>query len=90
MATELVVPSRSVTEMGVSTDAPTTFGVSQYIPMVGSDAPEYEGDYEVVPLAYASTTLDTANKLLRQDVTVTEIPYQETSNESGITVSIAS
>ena len=53
------------------------------------DAQIYTDDYEVTPKTY-SQTLDTANKLLRDDITINEIPYFETSNEEdGITVYIA-
>lgn len=53
-------------------------------------APPYEGDYTVVPKADAPVILPTKNKLLRDDVTVTKIPYYETSNPLGDTVYIAS
>ena len=53
------------------------------------DAQIYTDGYEVTPKTY-SQTLDTANKLLRDDITINEIPYFETSNEEdGITVYIA-
>lgn len=53
------------------------------------DADPYEGEYTVVPNVYAQV-LPTKNKVMRRDVTVTEIPYQEVSNEYGVTVSIVS
>lgn len=49
----------------------------------------YSGAYKVIPAAFESQTLDTNNKLMTDDVTVTEVPYYETSNESGKTVYIA-
>ena len=50
----------------------------------------YEGDYEVTPTAYEQN-LETANKLLKRNLTVHKVPYQETSNDSGgYTVSILS
>ena len=53
------------------------------------DAVVYDGSYEVTPKTY-SQTLDTAYKMMQEDVTVLEIPYFETSNDSdGITVYIA-
>lgn len=49
----------------------------------------YEGDYEVTPKTY-SQTLETKSKYMTDDVTILEIPYFETSNESdGLTVYIA-
>lgn len=50
----------------------------------------YTGDYTVIPKANEPTVLDTAGKTLAQDVTVTKIPYYETSNPTGDTVYIAS
>lgn len=49
----------------------------------------YRGEYVVTPKAYDSTVLETKEKLMTDDVTVLEIPYYETSNESGLTVYIA-
>lgn len=49
----------------------------------------YTGDYEVTPKAYAQT-LETANKLLTENIVVAAVPYHETSNDSdGLTVHIA-
>ena len=50
----------------------------------------YEGEYTVIPLAGEAVVLPTTNKLLYDDVTVTKVPYYETSNTSGTTVYIAS
>lgn len=53
------------------------------------DVDVYDGDYEVTPKTY-SQTLETAHKLMQEDVTILEIPYFETSNDSdGLTVYIA-
>lgn len=52
-------------------------------------APEYEGPYVVIPNVYEQT-LNTKNKSMKRNVTVTEIPYAEVSNEYGVTVSIVS
>ncbi|NBH27265.1 hypothetical protein D3Z60_16030 [Lachnospiraceae bacterium] len=50
----------------------------------------YSGDYKVVPRASGSQILNTANKVLKEDILVTEVPYWETSNEfNGTTVYIA-
>ena len=49
----------------------------------------YEGPYVVVPQVIEQT-LETAEKIMQDDVTVTEIPYAETSNPHGTTVTIAS
>lgn len=50
----------------------------------------YTGDYAVTPLAREAVVLPTHNKLMVSDITVLEVPYFETSNESGHTVYIAS
>ena len=56
----------------------------------GYDYETYDGEYEVVPRAFNSQTLKTANKLLMKDITVTEVPFFETSNEQdGKTIYIA-
>lgn len=45
--------------------------------------PIYDGIYEVTPLAQLDIVLDTANKILQNNVTVNKIPYFQTSNLSG-------
>jgi len=50
----------------------------------------YNGAYQVVPRAFDAQTLQTAEKLLKEDITVTDVPYWETSNESdGVSAYIA-
>lgn len=50
----------------------------------------YAGNYEIVPQAFCAQTLETANKLLHNNIVVTEIPYFETGNDSdGTTAYIA-
>lgn len=48
-----------------------------------SNAEEYDGEYRVIPQAFHAQTLDSANKIMREDVTVAEIPYFAVSNEEG-------
>lgn len=58
--------------------------------IVPSEAEIYSGAYNVTPQATASQTLFTANKFMKNNLTVEEIPYAETDNDSqGVTVSIA-
>ena len=52
------------------------------------DYPKYHGEYVVIPKTYAQY-LDTDNKVMEDDVTVTEIPYAEVGNIYGVTVTIA-
>lgn len=50
----------------------------------------YDGEYTVIPKAHEAQVLETAQKLLLDDVTVTKVPYYETSNiYDGKTVYIA-
>ena len=48
----------------------------------GIEYPTYHGETTVTPRV-SEQTLETANHLLRDDVTVLAIPYQTTSNPSG-------
>lgn len=50
----------------------------------------YTGAYNVTPKAFEETILETNNLMMIDDVTVYEIPYDETSNLYGTTVVIAS
>lgn len=50
--------------------------------LVGVNAEEYKGSYEVVPSA-RKQVLETAKKVMRNDVTIQEIPYKETPNSGG-------
>lgn len=53
-----------------------------------TDWPEYGGAYEITP-AVEAQTLETANKLMTDDLTVRAVPYYQTSNITGDTVYIA-
>ena len=53
------------------------------------DIDVYNGKYEVTPKAFYKQILETANKLMKKNVTVHEVPYTETSNTYGTTVNIA-
>ena len=54
------------------------------------DYPTYEDDYIITPKAYEPQILDTEGKLMKENLTVLEVPYFETSNEYGTTIYIAS
>lgn len=56
---------------------------------ISVDGDVYDGDYTVTPKVVPQT-LHTENKVMLHDVTVFEIPYFETSNQSGYTVYIGS
>lgn len=49
----------------------------------------YLGPYTVTPKANNAQVLATENKRMLDDVTISKIPYWETSNEKGLTVYIA-
>lgn len=56
---------------------------------VSTDVPYYYGDYDVTPLAWQETLLETKGLRMYDNVIVREIPYTEVSNPSGgYTVSI--
>lgn len=50
--------------------------------VVSPDLPIYAGTYEVTPDT-KEQTLPTANKVMREDLTIKKIPYAEVSNSSG-------
>ena len=64
------------------------FSIRETITLIEGE--KYDGEYFVIPKAFESTTLMTKNKVMENDVFVDEIPYDETSNEFGKTVVIAS
>lgn len=43
----------------------------------------YTGTYSVTPKAFQTQTLDTADKVLSDDIVIGEVPYYQTSNNSG-------
>lgn len=55
----------------------------------GANYPTYSGEYEVTPNAHCDKILRTQDKLLKENITVSKVPYFETSNEYGDTVYIA-
>ena len=50
--------------------------------MENRDFPYYEGTYEVTP-DVSEQKLETKEKIMRDDVIIKEIPFFETSNNSG-------
>lgn len=55
----------------------------------GVEYPDYSGEYEITPQV-ESQTLQTKNRILRENMQVKEIPYYETSNLYGETIYIGS
>ena len=66
-----VIPQETVT---VQLDAVTRTSAG--------DVPVYDGPYEAIPKVTAQT-LKTAQKLMREDVSVRAIPYFDVSNPAG-------
>lgn len=50
---------------------------------MGESVPIYDGNYEITPLAFQRTVLETEGKKMASNVVCKEIPYYETSNLSG-------
>lgn len=50
--------------------------------LVGVNAEEYKGSYEVTP-SVQEQIMPTASKVMRNDMKIKEIPYAEVSNASG-------
>lgn len=63
--------------------------LGNYIEVSSQSYDFYDGEYVVIP-ATTDQTLETANKVLTDDVLVTSVPFYETSNPDGTTVYIAS
>ena len=49
----------------------------------GGSFPKYEGEYEVTPSMKNDITLETAKKVMTDNVTVKKIPRYDVSNEAG-------
>ncbi len=79
---ELDVRARDPVDFDVAGSHPVEWGASEYIPVIATDAPEYEGPYEVTP-RLVEQTLATTNRLMRQDVGIEAIPSFRTTNEGG-------
>lgn len=65
--------SKIISEIEGTISAPPTYSNYHF----------YEGTYEVIPAAELDITLNTANQILLDNITVKEIPYFETTNDSG-------
>lgn len=71
----------SSTEVSIPMTVSSTFEFAEF--------EYYDGEYTVVPKV-TEQTLQTEGKIMRQDVTVEQVPYYETSNQKGLTAYIAS
>ena len=77
---ELAVDNVTI-QMGI-TATECTFQTEIGVAYSMVDNPDYEGEYEVVPRLYQQG-LETRDKVMRDDVTVYEIPVAYTSNVYG-------
>ena len=87
----MVIPMRveisPAINFSIQTPRALNLGLDSAI-VIGGGQP-YTGEYTVTPKAHDQTVLPTKRKQMLDDVTVLEVPYYETSNESGVTVYIA-
>lgn len=71
-----------------SRTVPIELEIKDYI---GTYTPEgietYEGDYTVIPKVNEQK-METKNKMMKDNVTIEQIPFHEISNETGKTVVI--
>ena len=49
----------------------------------GGSYPKYEGEYEVIPSLAEDIKLETAKKVMTDDVTVKKLPRYDVANEAG-------
>lgn len=63
-------------------DGAVIWGADEYIAVVDSDAPGYEGPYEVTP-SWDDQTFATANHLMNEDFEVGHILQLEVTNDAG-------
>ncbi len=80
----------AITDKGVETDAKATFSTmaQNIIDIPTGDTHEvYEGSYNLVPKVLAQS-VETKDKVMKDNVTVAEIPFHEVSNETGKTAII--
>lgn len=75
---------------GTTNTANMTGTIGNGIVKYDSSTELYTGEYNVVPKAAEEQRLPCAGKKMKKDVTVQRVPYYETSNDTGITVYIAS
>ncbi len=63
--------------------------LQDYISVSTEQYESYGGEYVVTPQAYDNQTLETKNKIMKDDITVLKVPFFSVDNASGQTVSIA-
>lgn len=58
------------------------WGADEYVAVIGSDAPEYDGPYEVTP-TWEDQAFPTADHLMTDDFEVSQILKLEAPNDAG-------
>lgn len=67
---------------------PIELEVKDYIGIYTPEGIEtYDGDYTVIPKV-SEQRMQTKNKMMKDNVTIEQIPFHEVSNETGTTVVI--
>lgn len=79
--------AQSITLTGVINDVATLSGTIQEAAAYEPKGKLYDGKYSVIPDTDA-VVLPTKDKTMREDIKVFAIPYWETSNDTGTTVTI--
>lgn len=80
----------AVIKFKIGSTVPIKFHAEPHVIGVNSDdVPVYDGAYSVTPKVYEETTLETKQKLMQKNVTVSRIPQYQVSNDAeGVTLII--
>lgn len=80
----------AVIKFKIGNTVPIKFHAEPHVIGVNSDdIPVYDGAYSVTPKVYEETTLETKQKLMQKNVTVSRIPQYQVSNDAeGVTLII--
>lgn len=71
-----------IVKVSIIQQEPVTVQVDAVTRTSANDIPVYDGPYEAIPKVEAQT-LQTAKKLMTDDVTVHGVPFYEVSNDQG-------
>ncbi len=85
---EVVIKAKIVPQASMKGSVSSMSSISGRLSSVQGDVPIYTGEYEVCPKMFQDQMLRTRGLRMTKDVTVQEVPYWETRNQSGITVYI--
>lgn len=74
-----------ISTYSISSNISNTFSISGNLSTTALTPtyPYYQGVYQVSPIPELDIILETSNKILQDDIIIKEIPYYETTNESG-------